>query len=26
MQDGVIHYNDGGTACDPSVNGDPDLE
>jgi hypothetical protein len=26
MQDGVIHYNDGGTACDPSVNGDPALE
>jgi hypothetical protein len=26
MQDGVIHYNDGGAACDSSVNGDPTLE
>jgi type IV pilus assembly protein PilA len=26
MQDGVIHYNDGGAACDSSVNGDSALE
>ena len=26
MQDGVIHYNDVGAACDSSVNGDPTLE
>jgi hypothetical protein len=26
VQDGVIHYNDGGAACDSSVNGDPTLE
>jgi prepilin-type N-terminal cleavage/methylation domain-containing protein len=26
MQDGVIHYNGAGGACDSSVNGDPTLE
>jgi len=26
IQDGVIHYNEQGAACDPSIGGDPTLE
>lgn len=26
MQDGVIHYNQGGAACNPNVGGDPALQ